>query len=99
MKKILAILSMMAIMVIGIILSPMGVLAMEVPENHDGLPQKEDYVTFASDIVEKYYRNKDLGESNDFSNEVSADVLKLFNTKIEMGQLQNKILELSYKDD
>ena len=65
--------------------------------NSEGLVFKEDFVKFSSDIVENYYRNKDLGENNEFSNDVSTDVLKLLNTKIKMGQLQNEILGLNYK--
>ena len=98
MKKKLVILPMIAIMVIGIMFSPVRVLAIEVLGNSEELVQKEDYLKFASDIVEKYYRNKDLGENNDFSNNVSSDLMKLLATKIEMGQLQNQILDLNYKD-
>ncbi|MFJ7917371.1 MULTISPECIES: amidase domain-containing protein [unclassified Lysinibacillus] len=56
------------------------------------------YVAFAKDIVEKYYKNKDLGENNDFSKEVSNDALKLLNAKIELGQMQNKTLGYTYID-
>lgn len=98
MKKKLVILPMIAIMVIGIMFSPVRVLAIDVLENSEELVQKEDYLKFASDIVEKYYRNKDIGENNDFSNNVSSDLMKLLATKIEMGQLQNQILDLNYKD-
>lgn len=58
----------------------------------------ESYVAFAKDIIEKYYKNKDLAENNDFSKEVSNDALKLLNAKIELGQMQNKTLGYTYKD-
>lgn len=58
----------------------------------------EGYMTFAKDIVEKYYKNKDLAENNDFSKEVSNDTLKLLNAKIELGQMQNDTLGYTYRD-
>ncbi|MFJ7917370.1 MULTISPECIES: hypothetical protein [unclassified Lysinibacillus] len=64
----------------------------QTPITNDG------YMTFAKDIVEKYYKNKDLGENNDFSKEVSNDTLKLLNAKIELGQMQNKTLGYTYRD-
>ncbi len=57
----------------------------------------ESYVAFAKDIIEKYYKNKDLAENNDFSKKVSNDALKLLNAKIELGQMQNKTLGYTYR--
>lgn len=59
---------------------------------------ENELVSFAVDVVEKYYKNKDLGENNDISKLVSGEALKLINTKIEMGQFQNKTLDCSYND-
>ncbi|MGF7050759.1 hypothetical protein J2T13_005309 [Paenibacillus sp. DS2015] len=97
MKKTLAFLSM-AIMVIGFMFSPIEASANEVSDNNKESVLNEDNFKFAAGIVEKYYKHKDLGENNDFSKDVSADVQKLLDTKIELGQIQNKVLDLSYKD-
>lgn len=60
--------------------------------------QYADYLTFAKQVLEKYYRNKDLGETNDFSKDVSANSLKLLNAKVEMWQLKNSMCNISYAD-
>lgn len=97
MKKTIALLSAF-FMVIGIMFSPMQASAIEASDNSEVSVIQEEHFKFAADVVEKYYRNKDLGENNDFAKDVSGDVLKLLDTKIKLGQLQNTILELNYKD-
>ncbi len=52
--------------------------------------EKTEYSDFAQDVIEKYYRNKDLDENNDLSALVSENVLKLLNAKISMERFQRR---------
>ncbi|MNO03382.1 hypothetical protein D3C81_2240660 [compost metagenome] len=45
--------------------------AIEASDNSEESVIQEEHFKFAADVVEKYYRNKDLGEHNDFAKDVS----------------------------
>ena len=64
----------------------------------DASVSESDRIGFVSEVLEKYYRNKDLGEDNDLSSDVSQAALLLLETKIELGQMQKEILEINYQD-
>lgn len=56
------------------------------------------YYEFVTEGVEAYYRNKDLGETNDISVYFSKEVLTLLNAKVEMDTFQRQTYGLEYRD-
>lgn len=95
MKKTISLLALMAILIVSLGFSPVSASADENSETGIALDKA---VSLASDVVEKYYRNKDLGETHDLSAAVNEPVLELLQTKIELGQMLKQILELDYRD-
>jgi hypothetical protein len=95
MKKTISLLALMAVMIVSLGFSPVSASADENPQTGIALDKA---AALATDVVEKYYRNKDLGENHDLSAVVNEPVLELLQTKIDLGQMLKQILELDYRD-
>lgn len=83
-------LSLIILLFIGFLLAPSVVYA--ATDNYTA--NNEEYYTFASEVCDKFYRNKDLGENNDISKDISQELAGLFNAKIEMDSFQRQTYDL-----
>lgn len=70
-------------------------LSLSVPVFAITRPPITSSVAFASSVVENYYRNREVGESNDISTFMSEELFALLNTKIELIKYQNAKLNLN----
>lgn len=83
-------LSLIILLLIGFLLAPSVVYA--ATDNYT--TNDKEYYKFASEVCDKFYRNKDLGENNDLSKDISQELAELFNAKIEMDSFQRQTYDL-----